>query len=433
MKKSILLIFFVHVCVAQEIKFVEYDLDNGLHVILHKDNTNPIVAVSVSYKVGSKNEDPNRTGLAHFFEHLLFEGSEYIKRGEFIKYVSSNAGRSNANTDLDRTYYYEVMPSHKLELALWLESERLMHAKIDHKGIEIQREVVKEEKRQRENMAYSSHQAELSKRLYTKHPYRWTPIGSMEHIGAATLDEFRKFYKHFYVPNNAVLTIAGDIDVKKTKKLIKDYFGPIPRGKHKIYRPNIREPQRLQPTVDTVYDPLVNVPAVFTAYIAPKQTEDDFYVMQVINGILSGGKSSIFNKELMEKQQIAASASAFLVPGEDYGTFVCYGVVNGKESPKKLFGQMQNLIKRIQNQKFSDRELQKVLNNAEMGFIDSSASMAGMAEQLSDSYLFGGDTNLVNTRLKKYRKITRRDIVRVAKKYLDENKRVTLYYLPQNK
>ncbi len=436
MKKSILFIsvLFINVCFAQKIKFTEYDLDNGLHVILHKDNSNPLVAVSVSYKVGSKNEDPNRTGFAHFFEHLLFEGSNNIKRGEFMKYVKSNGGQNNANTGLDRTYYYEIMPSHQLALALWLESERMMHAKIDQKGVDTQREVVKEEKRMRvDNQPYASFFAEMSKRLYTKHPYRWIPIGSMEHIDAATLDEFMKFYKHFYVPNNAVLTIAGDIDIKKTKKLVKDYFGTIPKGKHTIYRPNVKEPERKKAIVDTIYDPLVTVPGIFTAYLTPKQTDDDAYVMNMISQVLSMGESSIFNKELVEKKQLAVQASSFSYPGEDYGTFIYYGIVNQKISPRKLSDEMDKLVEKIQTQKISKREHQKLLNNMEVTFVNRARSMAGIAEQLSDNYLFKGNTQLINTELQKYRKITREDIMRVAKKYLTKNKKVTLYYLPKKK
>src|SRR4051812_3378916 len=189
---------------ARKIEFTEYNLDNGLHVILHKDNTTPIVAVSILYHVGSKNENPERTGFAHFFEHLLFEGTDNIKRGEFDKYITNAGGTNNANTSNDRTYYYEILPSNQLELGLWLESERMMHAKVETVGVETQREVVKEEKRQRmDNQPYGSILTEILKHAYTVHPYRWPTIGSLEHLNAAALDEFVNFYKTFYVPNNA--------------------------------------------------------------------------------------------------------------------------------------------------------------------------------------------------------------------------------------
>ena len=233
MKKSLIWVLcsmlWVSTAYAQnKIEFEEYDLDNGLHVILHQDNSTPIVAVSIMYHVGSKNENPERTGFAHFFEHLLFEGSENIGRGEFDKYVEGAGGTLNANTSWDRTYYHEVLPSNQLELALWLESERLLHAKVEQKGIETQREVVKEERRQRvDNQPYGSVMEETMKRAFTKHPYQWPIIGSMDHLNAAKDEEFVEFYKTFYVPNNAVLSIAGDIDTKDAKKLIAKYFSGI--------------------------------------------------------------------------------------------------------------------------------------------------------------------------------------------------------------
>ena len=241
----ILCCMYVHWGYTQRntIEFVEYDLLNGLHVILHKDNSIPIVAVTILYHVGSKNENPERTGFAHFFEHLLFEGSENIQRGQYDKLVTGAGGALNANTSFDRTFYYEILPSNQLELGLYLESERLLHAKINQIGVETQREVVKEEKRQRyDNQPYGSIFTEIFKRAYKRHPYRWTPIGSLAHLNVATLDEFMNFYKTFYVPENATLSVAGDISIPQAKILIEKYFSEIPKGKKNIYRPTIIEP-----------------------------------------------------------------------------------------------------------------------------------------------------------------------------------------------
>jgi predicted Zn-dependent peptidase len=222
---------------AQEVKFEEYDLDNGLHVILHQDNSAPVVAVTVTYHVGAKDEDPERTGFAHFFEHLLFEGTENIERGEWDKIVSANGGSSNATTNEDRTFYYVTYPSNNLELALWMESERLLHPVINEVGVETQNEVVKEEKRQRvDNAPYGRFIENVKKHLFKNHPYRWTTIGEMEHLDAATLEEFKAFNEKFYVPNNAVLSIAGDFETPTLKRMINDYFGPIPRGAEILHR-----------------------------------------------------------------------------------------------------------------------------------------------------------------------------------------------------
>src|SRR6188768_1986711 len=232
------MILFVSPLAAQmnKIEYQEYDLANGLHVILHQDKTTPIVAVSVMYHVGSKNENPERTGFAHFFEHLMFEVSDNIGRGEFDKYVQNASGTLNANTTFDRTYYFEVLPSNQLALGLWLESERMLHAKVDEKGIETQRQVVKEERRQRiDNQPYGSILEETFKRAYTTHPYHWPVIGSMAHLEAAEENDYKQFYKDFYVPNNAVLSIAGDIDFDEAKTWIDKYFSGIPKSAGAIY------------------------------------------------------------------------------------------------------------------------------------------------------------------------------------------------------
>jgi zinc protease len=203
-----------------KIEFEQYKLKNGLNVILHEDHSTPIVAVTVLYHVGSKNENPERTGFAHFFEHLLFEGTENIKRGEYMKLVQSNGGILNANTSFDRTFYFEILPSNQAELGLWLESERMLHAIIDETGVETQREVVKEEYRQRyDNQPYGTFLPEMFKRGFEVHPYNWVPIGSLEHLNQAKIEEFRDFYKTYYVPNNATLSIAGDINKPQVKKM----------------------------------------------------------------------------------------------------------------------------------------------------------------------------------------------------------------------
>ena len=296
----------VYPVIAQnKIEFQEFDLDNGLHVIMHKDNTTPIVVTSVLYHVGSKNEDPERTGFAHFFEHLLFEGSENIGRGEYMKKIQSEGGTLNAYTSNDITYYYETLPSNKLELALYMESERMLHAKIDQVGVDTQREVVKEEKRQRyDNQPYGTILPETLKRAYSKHPYQWAPIGSLEHLNAATLDEFMGFYNEFYVPNNATLTIAGDIDYDQTEAWVKKYFSEIPRGKMEIYRPDITEPVKTEEIRDIVYDN-IQIPAVIQAYNLPPKTDPDSYAMDMLSTYLTGGNSSLMTKELVDKQQKA--------------------------------------------------------------------------------------------------------------------------------
>ncbi|WP_266368672.1 M16 family metallopeptidase [Tellurirhabdus rosea] len=413
------------------IKFTEYDLPNGLHVILHQDNTTPLVAVTMMYHVGSKNEQPGRSGFAHFFEHLMFEGSDNIGRGDYMKIVKSAGGQLNANTSNDRTFYYEVLPSNKLELGLYLESERLLHAKVDQKGVETQREVVKEERRQRyENQPYGSFFPEVLKRAYTTHPYKWAPIGSMEDLNAAKIEEFRDFYKEFYVPNNAILSIAGDINVEDTRKLIEKYFSEIPRGPKAPYRPKVTEPVKTKEVRDIVYDN-VTLPGVFQAYHMPAQGTPDYYALDVLQTLLAGGESSRFYKEIVDKQQKALQTSVFPLALEDPGLFIAIGIANMGTKAEELEAAMDTEVERVKKELVTDQEFQKVKNQIETNFVNQNARVAGIAESLANYKMYFGDANLINTELERYNKVTKDDLRRVANKYLTKENRVTLYYLPK--
>ena len=413
----------------REIEFEEYDLKNGLHVILHEDHSTPIVAVTVMYHVGSKNENPERTGMAHFFEHLLFEGSENIGRGEFSRYVENAGGVLNANTTNDRTFYFEILPSNELELGLWLESERMLHAKVEQVGIETQREVVKEEKRQRvDNQPYGTLIQETMSRAYTEHPYRWTVIGSMDHLNAAKEEEFVDFYKTFYVPENAVLSIAGDINMDETKKMIKKYFSNIPRGTKPVPRPNVVEPSKTQEVRDTIYGK-DQLPLVVQAYNIPGQGTEEFYAVDMLNRVLSGGESSRLNRSVVEEKQLALFAGAFSFPLEDPGVTLAFAMANMGVEPGQVEEAMNAEIQRAKNEMISDRELQKLKNQIESEFVNSNASVAGIAESLANYHMYFGDANLINTEIDRYLAVTAEDIKAAANKYYAPENRVVLYFM----
>jgi predicted Zn-dependent peptidase len=414
-----------------KVQYVEFDLANGLHVILHEDHSTPIVAVTVMYHVGSKNESTERTGMAHFFEHLLFEGSQHIDRGEFDSYVEGAGGALNANTTQDRTFYYELLPSNQLELGLWLESERMLHAKIEPIGIETQREVVKEEKRQRyDNQPYGMLLPKTMEAAYREHPYRWTPIGSMDHLNAASFEEFMEFYRTFYVPNNAVLSIAGDLDPAKTRKLIEKYFNDIPRGTRPIPRPEIREPRRSGEVRDTVFGKDA-LPMVVQAYPIPEQGSDDFYAVAVLNQLLSGGESSRLNKRVVDADQTALYCGAFNFSLEDPGLTLAYALVNMGVDPKTVETAINDEVQRLQTTAVDERELQKVKNQIETEFVTANSSVAGIAESLANYHMYFGDAELINTEVDRYLAVTPADIQRVAKTYYTPEQRVTLYFLQQ--
>ncbi len=419
---------------AQKVEFTEYDMPNGLHVVLHDDHHAPVVAVSVMYHVGSKNEVAGRTGFAHFFEHLLFEGSENIKRGQFMKIVSANGGQNNANTTQDRTFYYEVFPSNELETGLWLESERMMHPVINEIGVKTQNEVVKEEKRLSfDNRPYGNVINDIEEAMFSKHPYHNGVIGSMKDLDAAKLDEFKSFFKQYYVPNNAVLTIAGDIDVTKTKQLIDAYFGSIPRGEAVTYH-KIEESPVTKETIDTAYDANIQIPAILASYRVPGRDTRDSKVMEMISSILSGGASSRMYKKMVDEKKDALQVFAFNYALEDYGMYIVGALPNGGAAPKGLLKDMDEEIVKLQTDLISQEDYQKLQNQFEDNFVSANTRMLGIAENLANGYTFyHKDTNHVNEELNEIRTITREEIRDAARKYLNTNQRVVLYYLPSKK
>jgi predicted Zn-dependent peptidase len=468
----------------KKIDYISYDLPNGLHVIIHEENATPIIAVAVLYHVGSKNEIAERTGFAHFFEHLLFEGSANIGRGEYSELVEKNGGTLNANTSQDRTYYYEILPSNQLELGLWLESERMLHAKVDIKGIETQRSVVKEEKRQRvDNQPYGSFFTEMFKRVFTTHPYNWAPIGSMEHLDAAQEEDYVNFYKNYYVPSNATLSIAGDLDVAQTKIWIDKYFGSIPKGQAiNLYRDFINQsdvdfekrygvskskfdaknfmtstsPEAKKMiasylakpivinrttkdktvltgvTKEVIYDN-IQLPAIFMGYKFPEQTSPDSYALEMMNEVLSGGSSSRINKIIVEKKEMAQFAFSFNYGLEDAGIGIFAAIANKDIKLDDIQTEFDEQIRLIQTELISEEEFQKVRNKFENDIITGNSTIEGIVENLADNFVYFGDANRINSLLDNYLKVSREDIQRVALKYLTQDARVILHYLPKEK
>lgn len=434
MKKTLFplasLFFLSLTTMAQEVEFQEYDLDNGLHVILHQDNTAPVVTTAVMYHVGGKDREDGRTGFAHFFEHLLFEGTENIERGKWFEIVTSNGGTNNANTSNDRTYYYESFPSNNLKLGLWMESERMLHPVIKQEGVDTQNEVVKEELRLRyENSPYGQVINAVSENLFKKHPYKDPNIGYMKDLDAATLQEFKDYFKKYYVPNNAVLVVAGDIDIDQTKKMVQDYFGPIPKG------PAI---ERNFPTEDPItqeidakhYDKNIQIPALITAYRTPGFADHDSFVLNMVSSYLSDGNSSKLYKKLVEDDKKALQVGAFNVSQEDYGAYLVFGIPMGETPLDTLQTEIEEEVAKVRNELMSERDFEKLQNKFENNYVNSNSSVADIANSLASYYLLYNDTNLINNEIDIYRKISREEIKDVANKYLKPNQRVIIEYLP---
>ena len=428
---SFLMLFGSALIYSQQVVYEEYDLDNGLHVILHQDNTAPIVITSVMYHVGGKDRTEGRTGFAHFFEHLLFEGTENIGKGEWFKIVSSNGGQVNANTSQDRTYYYEIFPSNQLELGLWMESERLLHPVINQDGVDTQNEVVKEERRLRyDNAPYGMIWQEVGQNLFNVHPYKDPNIGYMADLDAATLDEFLQYNKKYYVPNNAVLIVAGDIDPVKAKKMISDYFGPIPRGEEIV-----RNFPKEEPITNTIkanaYDANIQIPAAVLAYRTPGFKERDAYVLDMISSYLSDGKSSRLYRKMVDRQKQALQVGAFNVGQEDYGMYFVYALPVGETELDTLISEMDAEIALVAEELISERDYEKLQNTFENRFVNANSSIEGIAGSLATYYMLYNNTDLINTEIEIYRSITREEIMEVAQKYLKPNQRLELKYLPK--
>ena len=416
---------------AQQIKFEEYDLPNGLHVILHQDNSAPVVTTSVMYHVGAKDEAAGRTGFAHFFEHLLFEGTKNIKRGEWFKIVSSNGGSNNANTSPDRTYYYETFPSNNEQLGLWMEAERLRHPVINQIGVDTQREVVKEEKRLRmDNQPYGKLVDAILTTLFKKHPYKGTVIGSIEDLNSAKLEEFNAFFKKYYIPNNATLVVAGDIKPEQTKKWINEYFGSIPKGTP-ITRNFPKETPIAQEFEETIYDANIQIPAYIFAYRTPAGNERDAYILSMLGSYLSKGKSSVLYKKLVDNEKKALAVEAFNLGLVDHSIFAFFAIPMGNTSKDVLKKDIDAEIKKLQTDLISEEDYQKLQNQVENDFVNANSSVEGIANTLADSYLLKGNTNLINEEINIYRSITREDLRNAAKKYLNSNQRAIINYLPK--
>ena len=416
---------------AQQVAYEEYDLDNGLHVILHQDNGAPVVVTSVMYHVGSKDENTEKTGFAHFFEHLLFEGTENIQRGDFSKIVTANGGYNNANTTQDRTYYYELFPSNNLELGLWLESERPLHPVINQIGVDTQKEVVQEERRLGvDNAPYGQLIENMFKNMFVNHPYRWSVIGSLDHLASATLEDFQDFNKVYYIPNNAILVVAGDFEMNEAKRLIDGYFGPIPKGQDIVKKTYEESP--IEGPIQTQFeDSNIQIPLILLGYRTPGQAEKDAYVLNMISSYLSDGESSVLQKKLVDEKRMALQIFAFNYSLEDYGAYLLGGLPLGSNTMDGLVTEIDEEIEKLKTELISERDYQKLQNQFENSFVNSNSSVEGIANSLARNYMLYGKTDLINTEIDIYRSISIEDIREVARKYLNADQRVELKYIPK--
>ena len=417
------------------IPFEQYTLPNGLRVILSPDRTTPTVAVNVWYHVGSKNEQPGRTGFAHLFEHVMFTGSGNIPYGAHDRYTNGVGGSNNGTTDNDRTLYYETIPSNYLETSIWLEADRMgfLLDALDVQKLNAQRDIVKNERREGvDNQPYGRVDEIMAEAMYPKgHPYSWDVIGSMEDLSAASEDDVKSFFRLYYAPNNAILTIVGDFDPAQAKTWITKYFGGIPRGKPieraKITTPPLAAEKRLLNE-----DALAPLPRLYLRWPTVGVKSDDQYALNVLGPILAGPRTARLSKALVFEKQAAASISAFQISAEDVGQFAITVTPRPNNTLTALEGEIDAIIERLKGEGPTAQEIQAALASQELQFLNGLQSNLGKSTQLADAAGYHADPAYIKVEYEKQLAVTPADVKRVANTYLTKG-RVVLSVVPQGK
>jgi len=441
-KLAICLLFASVISLARSAEFTipveSYKLANGLRVILSKDNAVPVVTVYMIYDVGARSEEKGHTGFAHLFEHMMFEGSQNVPKGAHFATVESNGGTLNGSTHPDYTDYYEILPANKLATALWLESDRMRSLAINDENLKNQKEAVKQERRLSfDNQAYQTAIVDVWPTLIFRN---WQSshslIGSFEDLNSSSVADVSKFFKTYYAPNNAVLVLVGDLQIPEAKKLVETYFGNIP-SQPQPKRPDLTEPAGLQARTETYKDPLARVPAMVIGYPGPKRRSPDYYALNMVDAILTGGDSSRFRLDLVKGKKSViqyeanlgwpfANALDYRDP-EPYAIFLLY---NPAVTPDQMISQVQNEIAKLQNEPIDAKELERVKTTMRASWIKELQSSHSRALELAQYALADGKPELINTELDAMLAVTPAQIQAAAKKYLTADRRAVLEIVP---
>ncbi len=408
------------------IEFDKFTLDNGLKVIVHKDITTPIVAINLIYNVGARDESPEKTGFAHLFEHLMFGGS--INIPNYDSPLQIVGGENNAFTNNDITNYYITLPKENIETGFWLESDRMLSLAFSEKSLEVQRNVVIEEFKQRYlNQPYGDDYLLLRPLAYKKHPYQWATIGKeISHIENAIMQDVKDFFYSHYAPNNAVLVVAGNVETDEIKKLSEKWFGDI--EKREIAIRNLpKEPKQNEERTLTV-EKDVPYHAIYKAYHMCNRLNVDYYVTDLLSDVLSNGESSRLYRHLVQDQKLFLELNAYIMGSNDEGLFIISGKINEGIDIEIAEKAIENEIEILINKGVSPKELQKVKNKAEASLIYSEVSILNRAMNLAMHEIIDKAEN-INLELDKYLKVSAIDIKRVAKEILKKENCSTLYYL----
>lgn len=424
--------------VEVHIPYAQFTLPNGLNVIVHRDASLPVASVNMWYHVGSKNEKPGRTGFAHLFEHIMFEGSAHVPEGDFDNHLESAGGVNNGSTSNDRTNYWENIPSNALELALWLEADRMgfLLETMTQEKLDLQRDVVKNERRQGvDNQPYGKAFETVYESLYpAQHPYHWPVIGSMDDLSAATLEDVKDFFRTYYAPNNASLAIAGDVSEARVRRLVEKYFGDIPSG------PPIPEVTVPDPSLDgdkhLVLEDAVQLPRLYVAWHAPKGYTDDDAAMDVLSSVLTDGKSSRLFKRLVYDEQIVQDVSAFQNGQEIAGAFWIIATAKPDVSLDRVATVIREELDRLVADGVQPEERERAVNGVETAFVRSLERVGGFggkADRLNEYHFMTGTPGWVRHDLERYQNVTESDVVEGARRWLAGQPAVWLSVVPQGR
>ena len=414
-----------------KVDFKETTLKNGLRVITVEDHSAPVIAISVNYNVGSRDERKGRTGFAHLFEHMMFQGSENIGKSEQMILVFNNGGVLNGTTNEDRTVYFEALPANQLELALFLEADRMRSLAITKENLDNQRNAVQEERRRGlDNQPYGRSGEVQQELLYDNFAYKHSVIGSMEDLSAATVDDVAEFFKIYYAPNNAVLALVGDFNSKDALARIAKHFENIPR------QPNppvvdMTEPEQKEERRQTVDDVLARVPRVDLAFKSVAGNTADFYALQVLSAALQGGQSSRLYQKLVKDKELTTGVGGFMDEKRGLGALYVGANLRPGATTAAVEAAIYEEIERLKKEPIADWELQKAKNSTRRAFITNLQSSLSRAINLTQYAIYYNDPNLINERLDKVAAVTKEDVQRVANKYLRDTNRTVVITMPK--
>ena len=417
------------------IKYEKFTLPNGLQVILNEDHSVPLISVNIWYHVGSGREKPGRTGFAHLFEHIMFEGSGHVPDGKFDQWLEAAGGDNNGSTTSDRTNYYEIVPSNALELPLFLESDRLGYLLdvMSPARVDQQRDVVKNEKRQSyDNQPYGMASIVIDSTVYPPtHPYHWPTIGSMDDLTAASFEDVVDFFKKYYTPTNASLVIAGDIDPKKTRSLVERWFSDVPPGKP---LPPIAPPVAfLTEEKRIIIEDKVQLPRVYMVWLSPAFYTPGDAELDVLANILAGGKNSRLYKRLVYDLQIAQDVSAFEESSVLGSKFNIIATARSGHTLAEIMKIIQEEIDRVKSETPTAREVQRAVNQYEASFLDRIQRIGDKADQLNGYFTATGNPDYFNEDLSRYKSLSPADVQSMAQTYLKDNGRLILSIVPEGK